>query len=318
MDMASFETTHGNQLGEAVREWRLGRFVPLYAAGILVGATLGIGIGVWPNGAAPVEEHTAVAPIAPPAQNTIIDEAPAFAFPAIVPPAVEYAVDPADPFRATGDPFAALAVQETVVVPVPEVPVAPIQAPAPVVVAAPPVAVAPAAPAPAVPAPAPVVEPAAPPAAAAPVVEAKPNFYVPAVSSGPATGIELQLLGLINAERANAGLAPYALESGLTTIARTRSQQLIDQNYFAHRDPYGYSMYVELLAYFGYNSYAWAGENLAMNNWPADTAANEAIRGLMNSPTHRANILASDFSRIGVGEVTSADGRHFFTMIFLS
>ena len=77
------------------------------------------------------------------------------------------------------------------------------------------------------------------------------------------------------------------------------------------------TMYVELLNHFGYTSYAWAGENLAMNNWPAGEAANEAIKGLMNSPTHRANILAGDFSRIGVGEVSTADGRHFFTMIFL-
>jgi uncharacterized protein YkwD len=129
--------------------------------------------------------------------------------------------------------------------------------------------------------------------------------------------MELSLLQLINAERANAGLAPYTLDSGLTKIARTRSQQLIDQGYFAHRDPYGYSMYVELLKYFGYNSYAWAGENLAMNNWSAETSANEAIRGLMNSPTHKANILAGDFSRIGVGEVSTADGLHYFTMIFL-
>jgi uncharacterized protein YkwD len=37
----------------------------------------------------------------------------------------------------------------------------------------------------------------------------------------------------------------------------------------------------------------------------------------MNSPTHRANILANDFFRIGIGEVTDAKGRHFFTMIFL-
>lgn len=129
--------------------------------------------------------------------------------------------------------------------------------------------------------------------------------------------MELDLFSRINTERANAGLAPYVLDASLTKIARTRSQQMIDQNYFGHRDPYGYSMYVELLARFGYTSYAWAGENLAMNNWPADSAAAEAMNGLMNSPTHRANILAGDFFRVGIGEVTASDGRHFFTMIFL-
>jgi uncharacterized protein YkwD len=127
----------------------------------------------------------------------------------------------------------------------------------------------------------------------------------------------MQLLDGINVERANAGLAPYAFDSGLSKIARTRVQQMADQNYFAHTDPYGYSMYVELLAYFGYDSYAWAGENLALNNYASSEAASRAMTSLMNSPTHRANILATDFSRVGIGEIDTADGRHIFAMIFL-
>src|SRR5690606_14294844 len=118
----------------------------------------------------------------------------------------------------------------------------------------------------------PAAQPAQPPAAqpqapAEPVAQApagRPNFYVPEVSSGPATGLESALFALINEERAKAGLAPYTLDAGLTKVARTRSQQMVDQGYFAHKDPYGYSMYVELLKHFGYGSYAWAGENLAM------------------------------------------------------
>jgi uncharacterized protein YkwD len=129
--------------------------------------------------------------------------------------------------------------------------------------------------------------------------------------------MESRLLAGINAERANAGLPAYVLDAGLTKIARTRSQQLVDQNYFAHTDPFGYSMYVELLAYFGYTSYAWAGENLAVNNYSVADAPAQAVQALMASPTHRANLLANDFFRIGIGEVTVADGRHFFTMIFL-
>lgn len=309
MDMAGFETARGIQVGEAVREWRPGRFGALYAAGILSGIAVGVGIAIWPAGDPPVETHIAIeAPIAV--------EAPAFTaalakpdvaavdLPGLRPGSVAFEVSPdmLPPLE-----FAAALVVEGAE-PAAPAPIAPTTAaPAsPVVPAAvaPPQAVAPA---PVVPA------PVAPPA-----VETKPNFYVPAVSSGPATTMELQLLDLINQERVNAGMAPYALDAGLTTIARTRSQQLIDQNYFAHRDPYGYSMYVELLSYFGYTTYAWAGENLAMNNWPAATAANEAIHGLMNSPTHKANILATDFTRIGVGEMTASDGKHYFTMIFLS
>ena len=77
-------------------------------------------------------------------------------------------------------------------------------------------------------------------------------------------------------------------------------------------------MYVELLAHFGYTSYAWAGENLALNNYGVGESPERAVAALMKSPTHKANILAGDFFRIGVGELTTADGRHFYAMIFLS
>ena len=131
------------------------------------------------------------------------------------------------------------------------------------------------------------------------------------------TNLEQRFFDGVNAERVAAGLAPYALDAGLSKIARTRSQQMVDQEYFGHRDPYGYSMYVELLAHFGYTSYAWAGENLAMNNTPIERSPQRAIEGLMNSATHRANLLADDFFRVGIGEITTSDGLHYYTMIFL-
>ncbi len=303
--MASFERTQQGTLGDAVREWKLGRFAPLYAAGVVAGLAFGVAIATWPRGDVEVREHVPPAAFAPP----VIDDAPAIVFPdaPLVQPNPAVTIDlPLEWYPQMEPTPAVLETAPEAVAPIVPAPAAP---PAPVAAAP----IAPAAPAPAVPAPAaPPVQAAPPPPPAAPS-----DFYVPAVAGGGATGIELSLLQLINQERANAGLAPYVLEAGLTKIARTRSQQLIDQNYFAHRDPFGYSMYVELLKHFGYTSYAWAGENLAMNNWPAETAPNEAIRGLMNSPTHRANILAGDFSRIGVGEVSTADGRHYFTMIFL-
>ena len=301
--MSSFEGTHAGPLGEAARDWRLGRFAPLYAAGILAGIGLGFTVATWPTESPALGDHVAI--VVPAGAPSNIDSAPVFVMPSEPVVELNATIAPYLPF----DYHPELAALQ-------EAP-APIAEPVPLAVAAAPVPAS--APDPvAVPRP---VAPAAPAAAAAPPSPAaaeKSDFYVPAVSAGPATALESNLLQLINTERAAAGLASYALEAGLTKIARTRSQQLVDQNYFAHRDPFGYSMYVELLRHFGYSSYAWAGENLAMNNWPSETAANEAIRGLMNSPTHRANILAGDFSRIGIGEITAADGRHFFTMIFLS
>jgi uncharacterized protein YkwD len=209
-----------------------------------------------------------------------------------------------DPSQAPGTAYVAPASAPAPAAPSEAAPAAPAQ-PAPAVAA--PQASAPVAPKPVVQQPAP---------AAAPAQASKPNFYLPEPVTGPATPLEQRLLDDINAERAKAGLPAYTYDAGLTKIARMRSRQLVDQNYFGHVDPYGYSMYTELLAYFGY-SYAWAGENLAMNNSPVERSPEVATNGLMNSPTHRANLLANDFFRIGIGEVTTADGRHFYTMIFL-
>jgi uncharacterized protein YkwD len=309
--MASFERTRIGPVAAAAREWRPGRFFPLYIAGVLAGIGLGIGLATMPSHS--TTQHVATAAVLP---ASTIDDAPF-----VAPPSVTTGTNPAAVVELPLEFNAAFAGWYVPAAPALEA------APAPV---APAVAV-PVQEAPAKPAPASAAQAAAPsapqaaapqapaaPAAEAPAANAKPNFYVPSVSSGGATTMELGLFNLINAERAKEGLAPYTLESGLTRIARTRSQQMIDQNYFGHRDPYGYSMYVELLAYFGYTTYAWAGENLAMNNWPVATAGDEAIRGLMASPTHRANIMATDFTRIGVGEITAPDGRHFYSMIFLS
>lgn len=305
--MAGFELARPGAFGGWLRDWRPGPFLPLYAAALLAGAGLGIGFSVFaadaervaprgiveaPAAAAPAQPAAGIEPAQPPepaAEDGMAFDPGRGALP------MELA-------RALGafGPWSEAAPATEASAPQPAAPTAPVRP-----------AAAPPAPQPA------AANPPASPAAAPAAPPAKPNFYVPQVSGGPATALELQLFELINAERAKAGLAPYVLDAGLTRIARTRSQQLIDQGYFGHVDPYGYSMYVELLAYFGYTSYAWAGENLAMNNYPAGQAAAVALEGLMNSPTHRANLLAGDFSRVGIGEITDAQGRHYFTMIFL-
>ena len=315
--MAGFEGARQGALAQTAREWRPGRFLPLYLAGIAGGLGLGIGIATWPSSERAVPHQPA--PVVAPLLQPVVQVLPSVSLE--VPP-----LAPSDSVVASptlhGDAVPLpleFEIAMGAIVPVravePEPVTDPVAEPVSPAAANPVVPAKPVAPS------APVQQPAAQPQAPSePVAQApasKPNFYVPEVSSGPATDLETRLLSLINDERVKAGLSPYVLDAGLTKIARTRSQQLIDQKYFAHKDPYGYSMYVELLAHFGYTRYAWAGENLAMNNYSVEEAPGVALRGLMNSPTHKANLLANDFSRIGVGEVTDADGRHYFTMIFL-
>lgn len=140
--------------------------------------------------------------------------------------------------------------------------------------------------------------------------------YLPDVPRGPATELEQRLFEGINAERARAGLPALEYDEGLQHVARIRSQQMADQGYFGHRDANGRPMYVELLALFGY-SYAWAGENLAVNNYDASESPERALVSLLASASHRDNLLTTDFTRVGVGVVSLADGRHIYTMVFL-
>lgn len=320
--MASFEFPRIAAVTEIARDLGASKLAPLYLAALVAGGGMGIGIvlatsqgseGVSPPAVtAPVASAASLdygfvemppAPVVDPVQEALrqgIVELPAEFNSAMAPPVIP--APPVQPAPENVEP----------IVPAPVVPVAPAPvAPAPVVPA--PVAPAPVAPAP------PVVQQPPPQPQPAPTAAPEPepsNFYVPAVSGGPATNMEQRLLNGINAERAKAGLAPYSYDAGLTRIARTRVQQMVDQGYFAHTDPYGYTMYVELLAYFGYG-YSWAGENLALNNYAASESPERALISLMNSSTHRANLLATKFNRIGIGELTTADGRHFYAMIFL-
>ncbi len=168
----------------------------------------------------------------------------------------------------------------------------------------------PVAPAPSVPAnPAPVAAVTLPP-------PERTSFYLPAVPAGPITGLEKRLLDALNAERANAGLPPLVYDAGLSRIARIRTHQLLDQAYFDHVDPYGYTMYTELLNRFGYGSFSWAGENLALNNALPIDSPERAVASLMRSPSHRDNILFTGFARVGVGELATPDGRHYYVIIF--
>jgi uncharacterized protein YkwD len=124
------------------------------------------------------------------------------------------------------------------------------------------------------------------------------------------------LEALTNWHRASYFLPPYRRSATLDAAAQMRTDDMAARNYFGHDTPEGTKGYTTALASLGV-SYAWAGENLALNNWPRETSAQEAIRGLMASPLHRANILeAHDFDAIGIG-YSEGNGFRYFAQIFL-
>ena len=137
-----------------------------------------------------------------------------------------------------------------------------------------------------------------------------PAPVTPPPSTGGITAEEMQMVNLVNQERAKAGLAPLAVELNLVQIARIKSQDMVANNYFGHTSPTFGSTF-NLIDARGF-VYRVGGENIA---GAADVQT--AFQMLMNSPGHRANIMNPSYNRIGVGIVHGGPYGAMFTQLFL-
>jgi uncharacterized protein YkwD len=127
---------------------------------------------------------------------------------------------------------------------------------------------------------------------------------------------ESKLISLTNQARASAGLSALKVDSALTSIARWRSKDMSDRNYFAHEipNPPGGKVFNEMDRR-GY-CYHVAGENIGWNNASDSTATTKIQAAFMDSPGHKANILGSKWDHIGIGAYKDSGGNHFWTILF--
>lgn len=119
---------------------------------------------------------------------------------------------------------------------------------------------------------------------------------------------EQQVVTLVNEERAKYGLSALTLNEDLSSVARLKSQDMKDNNYFSHTSP-TYGTPFEMMKSFGI-SYKSAGENIAKGQ----KTPQEVVTAWMNSEGHRANILSSSYTQIGVGHVSSGN---YWTQLFI-
>ncbi|MDP9237971.1 MAG: CAP domain-containing protein [Chloroflexota bacterium] len=153
--------------------------------------------------------------------------------------------------------------------------------------------------------------PAPPPAPIAP-----PPANVPwGLNTAPMDAYAQQLFDDTNARRAGTGLPALRANGYLIGIARIRSQDMADHNYFAHTSPITGDTAFTLMDAHGV-PYGWAGENLAKNNYPDAQAVAVADEALWNSPHHRENILNPNYTDMGIALVIDAAGMKYFTIIF--
>ena len=119
---------------------------------------------------------------------------------------------------------------------------------------------------------------------------------------------EEEVVRLVNEIRVKNGLMELVHDWELSRVARYKSQDMKDNKYFSHTSPtYGSSF--QMMRDFGI-TYRSAGENIARGQ----ATPQAVVNAWMNSSGHRANILNSSFTRIGVGYV--AEGR-YWTQMFI-
>jgi uncharacterized YkwD family protein/spore coat assembly protein SafA len=119
---------------------------------------------------------------------------------------------------------------------------------------------------------------------------------------------EDQVATLVNSYRAKYGLAPLRLNWQLSRMARIKSQDMRDLQYFSHTSP-TYGSPFDMMEDFGFRYHS-AGENIAMGQSSPQAVMNAWI----NSSGHRANILSRAYTQIGVGYVPSG---HYWTQEFI-
>ncbi len=125
---------------------------------------------------------------------------------------------------------------------------------------------------------------------------------------------ESDLVAMTNRARASAGLKALKVDSTLHTVARWRSKDMIDRNYFSHSIP-GYGKVWDKLNAIGY-CYNVAGENIGWNNYPDDIATGAIQQAFMDSAGHRANIMGKTWDVIGIGAYKGPTGKKMWTVLF--
>ena len=120
---------------------------------------------------------------------------------------------------------------------------------------------------------------------------------------------EEAMVNLVNIERQKAGLLSLKTDILLRNVARVHSMDMLRNGYFSHKDLTG-QLPSNRLANSG-AIFQTVGENLALA-----PSIDLAHIGLMNSPTHRENILDPEYTRVGLGVIDAGPYGKMITQVF--
>ena len=133
-------------------------------------------------------------------------------------------------------------------------------------------------------------------------------------TQGNLSNDEHQIHYLVNNERRRKGLGDLYWDDELARMARAYSRQMARESFFSHYDSDGNSV-VERAEKSDIRGWSKIGENLFFCEG-YDDFDSLAVRGWMNSPTHRRNMLDRQFNTTGIGVAQSRSGEVYITQVF--
>ncbi len=123
--------------------------------------------------------------------------------------------------------------------------------------------------------------------------------------------LEKRVLSLVNEERRRAGQSRLDTDPLLGEAARAHSADMAKRNYYSHVSPEGTTVGDRVVVVAG-DAFAAVGENIA---WGQENPI-QVVTAWMRSPGHRANILHTSYTHLGVGVATARRGALVWTQNF--
>lgn len=121
-----------------------------------------------------------------------------------------------------------------------------------------------------------------------------------------------------NAARRRAGSRALRVDAALTRAAERYARELAGRGKVEHVSRIrGRRTFRDRIHAEGGRARV-AGENLARLTSSGDALASRVVRAWLDSPGHRANLLASDYARTGVGVWLGRDGVWYVVQLFAS
>ena len=120
-----------------------------------------------------------------------------------------------------------------------------------------------------------------------------------------------RVLTLTNKERQAAGLSELTLSPELSRVAQAKAEDMARNGYFSHTSP-TYGSPFDMMTSYGITYHA-SAENIAKGYKTPESV----VAGWMNSSGHRANILNSTYTQLGVGYAVDQNGTVYWVQMFI-